>query len=495
MAYYDSAPTPAKKRVRKGPDGLPIMEADAAKVPPVGQYAIAATPFPIVQPGERPPPIGYRGTATQPTPPAPVPAMAVDRPAPPQPSFSGMGNVRMAERDMAVNQPQQPDGLAPLPFNDRRSRERDAALRLRTLHSGPNGLDPVKEARIAEIYAAQDRVDANARANRPLQTVQSPGEIANRHSELGRQGADYAKGEVEDAKARMAALTAQIDAGTAPADFADQMAFQQNRLERGMQIMDRFTRDPYWQQYTPEKAGQIQAGQTKLRSRQEADRTNGAADVAAYQSRDQYARNLEDTIRQRGVAEEMAASKAREQQSVAAGEMAKRQGLGTSAEQIATQAAAEDAQQAAEIRRIQRPVETEAAAIDAAKQQHPEWQTAAQGILSGIKSASGKMISGNTRVAYDSMVNAFDTFQNLPPELQKSAAADIMSALAAEGLDVPKSAFQDDKFNNVMSWLMYYTTPQGWAAQALGPTKRTNTRNAQESINSVLASLRETQSQ
>lgn len=433
-------------------------------------------------------------------------AMEVDRPPPPG-AFGGMGEVRMAERAPVVAAPPAAAPLAPdrptpydiqngavpppLPFNDRKARQRAQADYQRALHTdkaGPLG-SVASEDRIGLIRGREDVRDAYARQNRPLQNVQSPGEIADRHSELGRNLIGGFRSELEGLDQQIKAL----DAAPLSEDKQRQMELLSAQRANKAAQLEKAMADPYWQQYTPEKAGQIQAGQGQLRSRQMADRTSGAADVAAYQGRERYDRNLEDTIRQRGVAETLAASKAREAESIAAGEIAKRQGLGTSAEQIATQTAAADAEQAAEIRKIQRPLELDAVKVDAAKQQHPEWQNAAQGILSGIKAATGKMISGDARVAYDSMLQAFDTFQTLPPELQRSAAADILSTLAADGLDVPKDAFQDDKFNNVMSWLLDYTTPQGWAAQAAGLSKRPGTRKAQESINAVLGQLRQVQ--
>lgn len=310
-----------KKKVKKGPDGA-MMEADTPQGPtptptgfrgfspngPLAPIAMASqrpTPIPNAVPGQQanptPIPNAVPGATAQ-------PQMLANRPGAAYGTQNALTGGSTTTIPAATQKPMGVEAPPPIPFNDRRAGDRAAALKLRTLHSGPGGLDPMKEARIAQIYAAQDQTDAYARANRPLQKVQTPGEIADRHSELGRNLVSGFRTELEGIDQQINALK---DEPLSDDRIRRGEILAAQRANKAAQLQKAMT-DPYWQQTTPERAGQIQAGQQRLNDRQQADRTSGAADVAAYQDRQQYDRNLADTVRQREVAETLAESKARE---------------------------------------------------------------------------------------------------------------------------------------------------------------------------------------
>lgn len=325
MAITDPFAAANKKKVRRGPDGLPIMEVDAAR-PPTGGYGVAATPFPITgqnQPA-RPmavdaPPVKAPFSATtagtlarNPNVPLGVPSKAGPDPAPlrPDPAFGQMGAARVADSTLptmeADKQNAPPQNTKPsIPLNyaaeERAARSRYA----QAIHSdiaGPLG-SPESRMRIDSINAALAEKNAYARANAPLQKVQQPGEIADRHSELARQLVGYKRTKVEDMdKAIQAAMNEPLseDKQRKIDVLVAQRASAADDLQKTLT-------DPYWQQTSPDQAAKIQAGQTKLRTRQEGERASGAADVAAYQGRQQYDRNAADEMRQAEFARQRAA--------------------------------------------------------------------------------------------------------------------------------------------------------------------------------------------
>lgn len=423
-------------------------------------------------------------TQTAPTPPPVNPQVTPG-------AFGGMGDVRMAERQpMAVDRPPvDPYAPIPLPGNPRKDGQRARADYLRTLHSSASDFGGDNETRIAAIRAAEDRRDAFARSERPVQKVLDPQQQAGRYNELRGQMFGQFNNELKsltDARTALDSEPLSADKQNQAQLLDQQIAAKRAQIEKAV---------GNWGDLTPDQAAARTAGSKRVADRQMADRAQGAADVGIYRQRDEQNRavsaNIEANQRRQAIADQRAALAGTNAQTAEYN----RQGAGTGASQIEATTAARDAASAEKVRNDLRPGEEKAAIIAAQKADHPEWQGAANAIVSGIKAASGKQVTGDARDAYDGLIEGFQQFQSLPAELQQNAAAGILDAMAGSGLSLPKQAFQDDRMKQVFHWLVKYTTPEGWAASAVGyePWMVKNTRDAQDEINGILDQLRKTQ--